>query len=325
MICSSRARNPTESGHSIRTKAATLVVGVIALGDEPLNHVKPGSRGRREVPMEAARRFDPALHGWGLVSGIVVNDEMEIETGGGLLVDQFKKAQELAVTMARHASPDNPAVQHVQRRKQGGGADAIVVVGHGTGTPLLHGVDAQDQRLVGRIEIEPDHVLHHVLHLDGEVLVARDFEGLDQMRLEPVRTISAGHCCRRRPPPRPCGARSTGSQSAASGGLRLSAARLQPYPHSGAASAGPCSVIILAGGTRNSYSHHSGRPAGPPLSSQPPQSAAEAAHQGQPPAPQRATESPIHQHPNLISCRESSGNPDRKNSTRGSLNFRTRP
>jgi hypothetical protein len=81
------------------------------------------------------------------------------------------------------------------------------------------------------------------------------------------------------PPPRPCGARSSGSQSAASGGLRLSAARPQPYPHSGAASAGPCSVIILARGTRNSYSHHSGHPAGPPLSSQPPQSAAEPAHQ----------------------------------------------
>jgi hypothetical protein len=127
------------------------------------------------------------------------------------------------------------------------------------------------------------------------------------------------------PPPRPCGARSSGSQSAASGGLRLSAARPQPYPHSGAASAGPCSVIILARGTRNSYSHHSGHPAGPPLSSQPPQSAAEPAHQGQSPAPQRATESPIHQHPNLISCRESSGNLDRKNSTRWFTYFRTRP
>src|SRR4029453_715425 len=41
-------------------------------------------------------------------------------------------------------------------------------------------VDTEDQRLVGRIEIKPDHVLH----LGGEVLIARDFESLDQVRLE---------------------------------------------------------------------------------------------------------------------------------------------
>src|SRR5262249_37198675 len=45
-------------------------------------------------------------------------------------------------------------------------------------------VDAQDQRLVGRIEIEPDHVLH----LGGEILVARDLEGLDQVQRGPVGT-----------------------------------------------------------------------------------------------------------------------------------------
>jgi hypothetical protein len=71
-------------------------------------------------------------------------------------------------------------------------------VGHGAGAALLHGqagmgaverldlallIDAEHQRLVGRIELEPDHVLH----LGGEVLIARDFEGLDQVRLEPVR------------------------------------------------------------------------------------------------------------------------------------------
>ena len=48
-------------------------------------------------------RFDPALRGGSLVGCVVVNDEMEIESGGGLLIDQFEKAQELAMTMARHA------------------------------------------------------------------------------------------------------------------------------------------------------------------------------------------------------------------------------
>src|SRR5712672_2233532 len=45
-------------------------------------------------------------------------------------------------------------------------------------------VDAEDQRPVGWIEVEPDHVLY----LGREVLVARDCERFDQMRLEPVRT-----------------------------------------------------------------------------------------------------------------------------------------
>src|SRR5271165_7614237 len=65
-------------------------------------------------------------------------------------------------------------VEHVQRREQGRGPIALVVVGHRAGAPLLHGqtglgpvqrlnlaffIDAEDRGLVRRIEIEPDHVL----------------------------------------------------------------------------------------------------------------------------------------------------------------------
>jgi len=101
------------------------------------------------------------------------------------------------VPMARHARPDHLSVQHVERRKQGRGAVALIVVRDSAGAALLHGqaglgpverldlallVDAKDHCLVGRIEVEPDHVSH----LGGEVLVPRDLERLDQMRLEPV-------------------------------------------------------------------------------------------------------------------------------------------
>jgi hypothetical protein len=54
------------------------------------------------------------------MGGIVVDDQMKVEIGRGLMIDQLEKMQELSVPMARHASPDNPAVQHVQRREQGG-------------------------------------------------------------------------------------------------------------------------------------------------------------------------------------------------------------
>jgi hypothetical protein len=124
-----------ELGDALEGAAPDAVSG--DLGEKALDHVKPGGRGRREVQMEARMRCDPALHGCGLLSGIVINDKMEIETRWGLLFDQLEKMQELAMSMARQASPDNAAVQHVQRREQGGGAVALVVVGHGAGASLL--------------------------------------------------------------------------------------------------------------------------------------------------------------------------------------------
>src|SRR6201993_2240044 len=74
------------------------------LGKEALHHIEPGRRGRREVEMEARMRLEPALHAGGLVGGIVVDDQVKVEIGRGLLIDEFEKAQELAVPMARPSS-----------------------------------------------------------------------------------------------------------------------------------------------------------------------------------------------------------------------------
>jgi hypothetical protein len=48
------------------------------------------------------------------VSGVIVNDEMEIETGGGLLVDQFEKGQELTMSMQRHATAGRPRLGAIE-------------------------------------------------------------------------------------------------------------------------------------------------------------------------------------------------------------------
>ncbi len=77
------------------------------LGEEALDHVEPGRRGRCEVQMEARMFLEPTLHGRGLMGGIVIDNQMQIETGRGLLIDHLEKAQELSVSMARHASSDN--------------------------------------------------------------------------------------------------------------------------------------------------------------------------------------------------------------------------
>ena len=151
-----------ELDDALKGAAADAISG--DLGEEALDHVKPGRRCWREVQMKAGMRFDPALHGRGFVSSVVVNDEMEIKAGGGLLVDQFEKVQELAMSMARHASPNDGAVQHVECREQHRGTVAFVVVGHRPGAPFLHGqawlgaiegldlalfIDTEDQRLSG--------------------------------------------------------------------------------------------------------------------------------------------------------------------------------
>ena len=53
-------------------------------------------------------RLEPPLHRRGLMGGIVVDDEMEVEIGGRLMFDQPEQAQELAVPMVRQARADRP-------------------------------------------------------------------------------------------------------------------------------------------------------------------------------------------------------------------------
>jgi len=77
--------SPLKVGDALENAAADTLSG--DLGEKALDHIEPGSRGRRKVQMEAGMRFDPTLHRRGLVSGVVVDNEMEIETGGSLLID----------------------------------------------------------------------------------------------------------------------------------------------------------------------------------------------------------------------------------------------
>jgi transposase len=113
-----------ELGDACEDAAADAVAG--DLGEEPLDHVEPGRRGGREVQVKAGMRLEPALYGGGLMGGVIVDDEMEVEIGRGLLIDQLQETQELAVAMARHTRPDHLAVQHGERREQGRGSVALV-------------------------------------------------------------------------------------------------------------------------------------------------------------------------------------------------------
>src|SRR5215471_9172645 len=97
-----------ELGDGFEGAAADAVSG--DLGEEALDHVEPGRRSRCEVQVEARMGLEPALHDGCLMGGVVIDDEVKVETFGGLLIDQPEKAQELTMTMAWHARPDDLAV-----------------------------------------------------------------------------------------------------------------------------------------------------------------------------------------------------------------------
>jgi hypothetical protein len=96
--------------------------------------------------------------------------------------------------MTPPARREDAAVEQVEGSEQGGGAVADRVVGHPLDITEAHGqqglaalerlhlaflVDAQDQRLVGRVEVEP----HHIAQLLDEERVGRQLERVLAMRL----------------------------------------------------------------------------------------------------------------------------------------------
>jgi hypothetical protein len=78
------------------------------------------------------------------------------------------------MAVALHALANNLALKDIERREQGGDAMALVIMGQGTGAPLLHWhtrlgaikrldlallIDRQDNGVIGRINVEPDDLV----------------------------------------------------------------------------------------------------------------------------------------------------------------------
>src|SRR3989304_3306405 len=147
--------------------------------------------------MEPWMSSEPGFYPRMLVGSVIVHDQMQVEFGRRLGIDLLEETDELLMPMARQAVPDHLAIEHAQGGKQGGRAVAFVVVRHGSATAFLQRkarlgavqgldlallVDAQNQGLVGGIQIEPDDIDE----LLQEVFVAAEFEGLDQMGFQVV-------------------------------------------------------------------------------------------------------------------------------------------
>src|SRR6476619_790149 len=74
-----------------------------------------------------------------LCSGVVVEEQMQIEMCGRLAVDCFQKRQELVCPMTRQAFADDGTGRHIQRGEECCGAVALVIMGHRAGTALFQG------------------------------------------------------------------------------------------------------------------------------------------------------------------------------------------
>jgi hypothetical protein len=66
-----------------------------------------------------------------LMGGIVVGDEMDVETGRCLAIDDFEEGEPLVMAVALGDAGDQLTIQIVQRGEQGQRAVADVVVGLG--------------------------------------------------------------------------------------------------------------------------------------------------------------------------------------------------
>ena len=108
------------------------------LGEETLDRIEPGARGRREMEDETRVTRQPG-HDFGvLVGGIVVENDMDHLAGRHPRLDGIEKADELLMAVSLHTLPDDLAFEHVESGKQGRGAVALIVVGERAAAPGLH-------------------------------------------------------------------------------------------------------------------------------------------------------------------------------------------
>src|SRR5712691_3115551 len=194
-----------EFGDAVEGAAADRFVGEFA--KPAFDEVEPGARGRGEVEVEARMLGEPGLDVVVFVGAVVVDDQVQLALAGELAVEVAEELEELLVSVARQALADDAAVERVEGGEQGGGAVAFVVVGHRAGAAFLHRqarlcpvqcldlallVDAEHERLLRRVEVEPDDVCE----LLAEARVVGKLERLDPMGLETVRVPDPLHARR---------------------------------------------------------------------------------------------------------------------------------
>lgn len=218
------------------------------VAEPAFDRVEPRTRRRDEVQMDAWMPPYPPAHGGVLVRRVIVQDQMQIESGGRLRIDLLEEPEKLLVAMARHAVADDRSIEHAQCREECRRAVAFVVVRHCATAALFHreaglgavqGLDlaflihAQDEGVLRRVQIQAHHIRHFLL----KVGIPAELEGADQMGFEAMCLPHALH--QRRIGPQMPGQRSRGPVRRGGGpglGGGVKNLRLQRLPTPGRAS-----------------------------------------------------------------------------------------
>ena len=88
-----------------------------------------------KVPRRGAQPFYDL---WVLKGCVIVEDGMNAFVARNLAFDSVQEPNEFLMTVALHAAPDHLPLQDIEGGEQGGRAVALIIVGHGSGAPLLH-------------------------------------------------------------------------------------------------------------------------------------------------------------------------------------------
>jgi len=173
------------------------------LGDESeptLDLIEPGRVGGSVVDLEAGTFCQPESHLGMLMSGVVVDDQMNIEFFWYGVIDALEELKELLMPMTCLALGQDSAGGDVERGEQGGGAMANVVVGDSFDISQSHGqhglspveglylallIDGEHDRVVRRVQIEPHDIadFFHEERITGQLKVLRAMR-LNGKRLE---------------------------------------------------------------------------------------------------------------------------------------------
>src|SRR6516225_1471061 len=158
--------------------------------------------------VEARMPLQPLIDPRVFMSGVIVSNNVDVEIGRALLVDQCEKGEPFLMTMARREVGDELAVEIIERGEQGQGAVPYVIMGLGADVAnaqrqtrlralerlaLRFLIAAQHQGLLRRVQIKPDHVPELLF----KPLVVGQFEGAREVRLDVVGGPQPLHACRR--------------------------------------------------------------------------------------------------------------------------------
>ena len=98
-------------------------------GEEAFNSVEPGTGCRSKVEGPTGVPGQPGADFFMLVRRIIVDNSVDGLASRNIALDAVEKSDELLVAMALHILSDDSSIQNVQRRKQGGCAVTLVIMG----------------------------------------------------------------------------------------------------------------------------------------------------------------------------------------------------